>query len=73
MKNLREKLIVNFEGNKIKIDEYLIGLKNDTQKKIENFVDSQNSEFKGIKEHKNEYDNIYNEFKKMFCEEEEKK
>ena len=73
MKNLREQLIVKFEGYKMKIDEYLIELKNDTQKQIENFVDSQNSEFKRIKEHKNEYDNIYNEFKKMFYEEEEKK
>jgi methionyl-tRNA formyltransferase len=39
---------------------------NKTAKEIERFVDSQNSEFKGIKLHKKEYDKIYSDFKQIY-------
>ena len=43
-------------------------IKNDTKKTIENFIDSQNSEFKGIKTNKEKYNNILDNFKRTFCE-----
>ena len=63
--NLKEK----FTEYESKIVEILINLKNDTDKEIENFVDSQKSEFKGIKEHEEKYKKIVGDFKKMFYEE----
>ncbi len=48
-------------------------MKNDTEKEIENFVDSQNSEFKGIKSHKSEYEKIYSHFKQMYISDENNK
>ena len=56
------------------IVEILINIKNDTdidtEKEIGNFIDSQNSVFKGIKENKEIYKKILDDFKKKFCEEE---
>ena len=46
----------------------IIKLKYDTQKKIENLIDSQNSEFKGIKTNKEKYNNILDNFKRTFSE-----
>ena len=63
--NLKEK----FTEYESKIVEILINLKNDTEKEIENFVDSQKSEFKGIKENEEKYKKIVNDFKKIFYEE----
>jgi len=52
MKDFQKKLEVRLNGNVNEIKELINKLKNDTKKKIENFVYSQNSEFKGIKAQK---------------------
>ena len=69
--DFKKKLEVRLNGNEIEINELTIKLKNDAKKKIENFVDSQNSEFKGIKAQKQEYDNIYENFKEIYHNEED--
>ncbi len=69
MEDIKKNLEVKIEGYESIIVEILINLKNDTEKEIENFVDSQNSVFKGIKENEEKYKKIVDDFKKMFCEE----
>jgi hypothetical protein len=71
MMDFKKKLEVRLNGNEIEINELIIKLKNDAKKKIENFVDSQNSKFKGIKAQKQEYDNIYENFKEIYHNEED--
>ena len=72
MENYKTNLEEKFTEYESKIVEILINLKNDTEKEIENFVDSQKSEFKGIKENEEKYKKIVDDFKKMFYEEEKK-
>ena len=60
--NLEEK----FTEYESKIVEIHINLKNDTEKVIGNFVDYQNSVFKGIKENEEKYKKIVDDFKKIF-------
>ena len=66
MKEFKKNFEIKFEGNKDKIETIILKMKNDTEKEIEKFVDSQNSEFKGIKLHKSEYEKIYSHFKCMY-------
>ena len=65
MKDFQKKLEVRLNGNINEIKELINKLKNDTKKKIENFVDS---EFKGIKAQKKKYDNIYEKFKEIYLD-----
>ena len=69
MEDYKKNLEKKFTEYESKIVEILINLKNDTEKEIENFVDSQNSVFKGIKENEEKYKKIVDDFKKMFYEE----
>ena len=69
MEDYKTNLEKKFTEYESKIVEILINLKNDTEKEIENFVDSQNSVFKGIKENEEKYKKIVNDFKKIFYEE----
>ena len=65
MQNFDKSLIIKFEGDKIKIEEILKVIRTGVENGIEAFVDSQNSEFKGIKKSKNIYNKLYSEFKNI--------
>ena len=66
MDKLKKSLIIKYEGNEDKIKNIILKMKEESEKEIEKFVDSQNSEFKGIKLHKNEYEKIYSDFKQIY-------
>ena len=73
MNDFKKNLGIKFEGNKDKIETIISKMKKDTIKEIEKFVDSQNSEFKGIKSHKAEFEKIYSHFKQMYISDENNK
>ena len=66
MEELKKSLIIKYDGNEDKIKNIILKMKEESEKEIERFVDSQNSEFKGIKLHKKEYDKIYSDFKQIY-------
>ena len=66
MNNLKKNMNIKFEGNKEKIETIILKMKKEIDNDIETIVDSQNSEFNGIKSHKQEYNEIYSEFKKLY-------
>jgi hypothetical protein len=49
MKDFKKNVEIKFEVIKDNIQTVILKMKNDTQEEIEKFVDSQKSEFKGIK------------------------
>lgn len=66
MKNFRKKLKIKFDGDKNdKILDYMIKLKQNIEKEIDLIVNSQNSEFNGIKENRKAFDAIINKFKEI--------
>ena len=65
MKKYEKNLEIKFDEEKKKIETILYKLKIGVEKEIESFVDSQNSEFKGIKNNKEFFDKLYSEFKKI--------
>ena len=69
MKKFKKIFYVRFEGNITNIKEMIYNIYNDIVKEIDNYVDSQNSEFKGIKAKKVEFDNICENFKNIYYEE----
>jgi len=66
MNELKKNINIKFEGNKEKIETIILKIKKEIDNSIETIVDSQNSEFNGIKSHKQEYNKIYSEFKKLY-------
>ena len=60
------KLIVRFDGLESEIEESIKKIKETAEKQIEFFVDSQNAEFKKIKENKSKFDDLFDKFKKMY-------
>ena len=66
MNDIKKNVEIKFEGFKDNIETVILKMKNDTQEEIEKFVDSQKSEFKGIKSHKSEYEKIYSDFKGIY-------
>ena len=66
MKDFKKNVEIKFEVIKDNIQTVILKMKNDTQEEIEKFVDSQKSEFKGIKQRKSEYEKIYSDFNGMY-------
>lgn len=65
MEKFKSNIKIKFDGDKQKFKEYINGLKIDVEKEIELIVDSQNSEFKGIKQNRKVFDKFVNHFKKL--------
>ncbi len=65
MKNLQN--LINKLEDKNSIELTIITLKK-TDIEIEKFIDSQNSDFKGIKRNNEKYNQVFNEFKQLFDE-----
>ena len=66
MKKFRKNLEIKFDSDKNdKILDYMAKLKQNAEKEIDLIVNSQNSEFKGIKENRKAFDLIINEFKEI--------
>ena len=66
MLELKKNLIIKLEGNKDKIESIILNMKKKIDNDIESIVDSQNTEFNGIKSHKSEYEKIYSDFKNLY-------
>ena len=66
LKKFKKELEIQLEGNKDSIIDIILSLHNDILKKLEYLIDLQNSEFKGIKNKKKEFDNIFDKFKKIY-------
>ena len=66
LKKFKKELEIQLEGNKGSIIDFILGLHNDILKELEYLIDLQNSEFKGIKNKKKEFDNIFDKFKKIY-------
>ena len=69
MKKFKKIFDIRFEGITTNIKEIIYKIYNDIVKEIDNYVDSQNSDFRGIKAKKVEFDNICENFKKIYYEE----
>ena len=66
MLELKKNLMIKFDGNKDKIESIILNMKKKIDNDIESIVDSQNTEFNGIKSHKSEYEKIYSDFKNLY-------
>ena len=66
MENFKKNLKIKFDGDKKdKILDYMYKLKQNIEKEIELIVNSQNSEFRGIRDNKKAFDDIINKFKEI--------
>ena len=66
MKNFKKNLKIKFDGDKNdKILDYISKLRQSIEKEIELIVNSQNSEFRGIRDNKKAFDEIINKFKEI--------
>ena len=68
LNKFKKELEIRFEGNENKIKEIILNLHDDILKELENYIDLKNAEFKGIKNKKKEFDNIFALFKKIYNE-----
>ena len=69
MKKFKKIFYIRFEGNTIYIKKMIYNIYNYIVKEIDNYVDSQNSDFRGIKAKKMEFDHVCENFKKIYYEE----
>ena len=66
MEDYKKHLIVQFDGIENKIEERINKIKIKAENQIKFFVQSQNTEFKGIKNNMKEYESLFNDIKKMY-------
>ena len=66
MEDYKKHLIVQFDGIEDKIEERINKIKIKAENQIKFFVQSQNTEFKGIKNNMKEYEALFNDIKKMY-------
>ena len=66
MEDYKKHLIVQFDGIENKIEERINKIKIKAENQIKFFVQSQNTEFKGIKNNMKVYESLFNDIKKMY-------
>ena len=64
MEDYKKHLIVQFDGIENKIEERINKIKIKAENQIKFFVQSQNTEFKGIKNNMKVYESLFNDIKK---------